>query len=47
MPEENKNAANETEEIKEPDWSLMMFWEDLTSIIQKLFDLIKSFFNYA
>ncbi len=46
MTEEN-NAVNSTEEIQEPDWSLMMFWEDITALIQKLFDLIKSLFNYV
>lgn len=47
MPEENTTVVNETEEIKEPDWSLMMFWEDITDLIQKLFTLIKSLFNYV
>lgn len=27
-----------------PDWSLFMFWEDITDLIQKLFDFIKSLF---
>lgn len=28
-----------------PDWSLFMFWEDITDLIQKLFDFIKSLFD--
>lgn len=27
-----------------PEWSLMMFWEDITAIIAKLIDLIKGLF---
>lgn len=27
-----------------PDWSLFMFWEDITDLIQKFFDFIKSLF---
>lgn len=28
----------------EPEWSLLMFWEDITSIIQKIVIFIKSLF---
>ena len=28
----------------EPDWSLLMFWEDITDLIQKFFEFIKSLF---
>lgn len=37
---------NEKEVIDNPmpDWSLMMFWEDITAIVQKIFDLIKELF---
>lgn len=26
----------------EPDWGLMMFWEDITAIFQKIGELIES-----
>lgn len=29
----------------EPEWSLLMFWEDITALVQKLGEFIKSFFN--
>ncbi len=32
-------------ENPEPDWSLTMFWEDITFILQRLLDFIKSLFN--
>lgn len=35
-----------TTEIEEPDWSLLMFWEDITAIVAKLFELIRSLFGY-
>lgn len=28
-----------------PDWSLMMFWEDITFLLSKIFEMIKSLFN--
>ena len=31
-------------ENPEPEWSLLMFWEDITDLIQKLFSFIKSLF---
>ncbi len=34
-----------TVENPEPDWSLPMFWEDITFIIQRILDFIKSFFD--
>ena len=41
MNEENKNP-----EIidPEPNWSLPMFWEDITLILMRIFELIKSLF---
>lgn len=41
MNEENKNLIDNPE----PEWSLPMFWEDITSILMKIFELIKSLFN--
>ena len=40
MNTENKYIV----ENPEPDWSLMMFWEDITALIAKLFELIKGLF---
>lgn len=39
--------TNEKEVIDNPmpDWSLMMFWEDITAIVQKIFELIKELFD--
>ncbi len=34
----------EVVENPEPDWSLLMFWEDITFIFQRIFDFIKSLF---
>ena len=28
----------------QPDWSLLMFWEDITAIFQKIFEFLKSLF---
>lgn len=28
----------------EPDWSLLMFWEDITAILVRIFEFIKSVF---
>lgn len=36
---------NEANSNPMPDWSLMMFWEDITDLIAKLFDLIKGLFD--
>lgn len=41
----NENTTREIVENPEPDWSLMMFWEDITAVIQKLAELIASFFR--
>ena len=37
---------NEKEVIDNPmpDWSLMMFWEDITALIAKIFEFIKGLF---
>lgn len=40
----NEIMTAEIVENPEPDWSLLMFWEDITALIQKLFELIKSLF---
>lgn len=39
--------ANKREVVDNPmpDWSLMMFWEDITALIQKIFDMIKELFD--
>ena len=42
MNEENKN--NGIVENPEPDWSLPMFWEDITFLIMSIFEFIKSLF---
>ncbi len=42
MNEENKN--NGIVENPEPDWSLPMFWEDITFLIMRIFEFIKSLF---
>lgn len=39
MNENAKKVAN-----PEPDWSFPMFWEDITFILQRIFDFIRSFF---
>lgn len=39
IKEENGTNVN-----TEPDWSLLMFWEDITALIQKFFVFIKSLF---
>ncbi len=37
----NENTR-EIVENPEPDWSVMMFWEDFTAIFQKIGELIES-----
>lgn len=32
-------------ENPEPDWSLLMFWEDITALFQKIAELFKSLIN--
>ncbi|MBQ3136343.1 MAG: hypothetical protein IJB74_02565 [Clostridia bacterium] len=39
----NENKR-EIVENPEPDWSFPMFWEDITFILQKIFEFIKSLF---
>lgn len=39
------NNKREVVDNPMPDWSLMMFWEDITFLIQKLFDMIKELFD--
>ena len=41
MNEENKNVV----ENPEPEWSLPMFWEDITYLLMKIFEFFKSLFN--
>lgn len=41
----NENATREIVDNPEPDWGLMMFWEDITALIQKLAELIASLFK--
>ncbi len=40
--DENKRVIVEN---PEPDWSLPMFWEDITFILKRFLELIKSLFN--
>ena len=42
MNEENKNPN--IVDNPEPDWSLPMFWEDITYLIMKIFEFFKSLF---
>lgn len=39
------NEVNNVNDNPMPDWSLMMFWEDITYIIQKIFNFIKELFG--
>ncbi len=41
----NKDPNANIVENPEPDWGLMMFWEDITALIQKIAELIASFFK--
>ena len=38
--DENGNVID----VQEPEWGVLMFWEDITDILQKLWSLIKSLF---
>ncbi len=42
--EENLMNENKKEIVEnpEPDWGLMMFWEDITAFFQKLGEIIES-----
>ena len=35
---------DENGNVVEPEWGVLMFWEDITDILQKLWSLIKSLF---
>jgi len=32
-------------ENPEPDWSISFFWEDITFIVQRILEFIRSLFN--
>ena len=38
--DENGNVID----VQEPEWGVLMFWEDITDLLQKLWSLIKSLF---
>lgn len=38
--DENGNVID----VQEPEWSVLMFWEDLTFMLQRFWELIKSLF---
>lgn len=40
----NNEVNNNVNENPMPEWSLMMFWEDITAIIAKIIDIIKGLF---
>ena len=40
----NENKR-EIVENPEPEWGLMMFWEDITALIQKIVELFASLFK--
>lgn len=42
MPEYDENGN--IVDVKEPEWGLLMFWEDLTALLQFLWGLIKGLF---
>lgn len=35
---------DENGNVVEPEWSVLMFWEDLTFMLQRFWELIKSLF---
>lgn len=39
----NENTNNNVTPNPEPDWSLGMFWEDITHILKKIGELIEEF----
>lgn len=45
MPENNTNANNGIYEVPEPDWGVLMFWEDLTYILTLIADFFKGLFG--
>lgn len=38
---------DENGNVVEPEWSILMFWEDITTAIQYLWTLFKAIFNRA
>lgn len=48
MATENTKATEDNGVLPnpEPDWSLTMFWEDITAVFLKLIDVIRSIFRY-
>lgn len=40
----NTEVNNNVNENPMPEWSLMMFWEDITALIAKIIDIIKGLF---
>jgi hypothetical protein len=40
----NNEVNNNVNENPMPEWSLMMFWEDITALIAKIIDIIKGLF---
>lgn len=38
--DENGNIV----EVQEPDWGVLMFWEDLTALFQTIWSFIKALF---
>ncbi len=40
----NENE-NEVVKVEEPDWGLLMFWEDLTALFQFIASLFKALFS--
>ena len=36
---------DENGNVVEPDWGILMFWEDLTYLLQSLWSLIKGLFD--
>lgn len=44
---ENRAVLEEEEiEVAEPDWSITMFWEDITSIFLKIIEFFSSIARY-
>ena len=41
----NENRTREIVDNPPPEWGLMMFWADITAILQKLFEVIASLFR--
>ncbi|MGN0448660.1 MAG: hypothetical protein ACI4GC_08960 [Acutalibacteraceae bacterium] len=38
-------ATNDVNAIEEPDWGILMFWEDLTYILTLIADFFKGLFG--